>query len=122
MAPDTGHPARAAWVEEFPASITVCDRQGIIREMNRKACESFADDGGEQLIGASVLDCHPPPARAQLEHLLDSGSTNVYTIEKGGQKKLIFQSPWYQDGRYCGLVEISLPIPHEMPHFVRKGP
>ena len=52
MASDTGQPARAAWVEEFPASITVCDTQGIILEMNRKACASFADDGGERLLGA----------------------------------------------------------------------
>ena len=49
-----------------------------------------------------------------------TGGTNVYTIEKGGVKKLIYQAPWYQDGEYRGIVELSLPIPFVMPHFVRS--
>ena len=44
---------------------------------------------------------------------------NVYTIEKGGKKKLIYQTPWYKDGQYAGFVELSLVIPAEMPHFIR---
>jgi len=32
---------------------------------------------------------------------------------------LIYQSPWYQNGEFAGLVEISLEIPEQMPHFVR---
>ena len=45
---------------------------------------------------------------------------NVYTIEKNGVKKMIFQSPWYKDGIYAGFVELSLEIPFEMPHFIRS--
>jgi hypothetical protein len=45
----------------------------------------------------------------------------VYTIEKNGVRKLIFQAPWFQDGKYAGLVELALEIPAEMPHFVRDG-
>ncbi len=44
------------------------------------------------------------------------------TIEKQGIKKLIYQSPWYVDGRYGGFVELSLEIPAVMPHFVRDTP
>ncbi len=112
---------KSGWVKEIPVAITVCDSDGTILEMNDKSCESFADDGGKELIGRNVLDCHPEPARATLEHLLSSGSSNVYTIEKQGKKKLIFQSPWYENGEYRGLVEISIPIPFDMPHFVRKS-
>jgi hypothetical protein len=107
------------WVDEFPASITVCDVHGTITAMNARACTSFADDGGAALIGSNVLDCHPEPARTQLEHLLAMGASNCYTIEKGGKKKLIFQSPWYEGGEYRGLVEISIPLPEVLPHFVR---
>jgi hypothetical protein len=32
---------------------------------------------------------------------------------------LIYQTPWYQDGTYAGLVELELPLPPDMPHFVR---
>ncbi|MGA9121538.1 MAG: diguanylate cyclase [Bacteroidota bacterium] len=107
------------WTKEFPVSITVCDSEGTILSMNDRACKSFENEGGASLIGTNVLDCHPAPARMVLEELLASGRSNTYTIEKGGQKKLIFQSPWYVEGEYAGLVEISIPLPENMPHFVR---
>ncbi len=109
------------WVNEFPAAIIVCDEQGIIVEMNERAAQNYARDGGRALIGKSVLDCHPEPARAKLQRLLKTQQKNVYTIEKNGVKKLIYQSPWYRDGKFAGLVELSLEIPFEMPHFVRAA-
>lgn len=107
------------WVQDFPAAVTVCDRAGIILEMNERAAQSFASDGGRALIGSNALDCHPEPARTRLAQLLASGQKNVYTIEKNGVKKLIYQAPWYQAGAYAGFVELSLEIPFEMPHFIR---
>jgi hypothetical protein len=59
-------------------------------------------------------------AREKVAALLASGSPNCYTIEKGGTKKLVFQSPWFEDGKYRGFVEISVPIPDQMPHFLRE--
>lgn len=109
------------WVREFPAAVTICDRDGIILDMNARAVATFAADGGAALIGTNVLDCHPEPSRTQLAGLLRSGSRNVYTIEKGGVRKLIYQSPWYRSGEYAGLVEISMELPGEMPHFVRDS-
>ena len=43
-----------------------------------------------------------------------------YDVFKNGVKKLIYQTPWMKDGKPAGLVEISLEIPFDMPHFVRK--
>lgn len=108
-----------SWVEEFPGSVTVCDPQGVILRMNRRAAETFAKDGGAALVGKSLLDCHPEPARAKLKALLESREKNAYTIEKAGKKKLIYQSPWYEGGEFRGLVELSLDLPLELPHFVR---
>ena len=108
-----------AWIKEFPAAVTVCDEEGFILEMNDKAAKSFEKDGGRKLIGSNLLDCHPEPARTKTERLLSSRERNVYTIEKNGVKKLIYQSPWYQNGQYAGFVELSLEIPFEMPHFLR---
>ena len=49
--------------------------------------------------------------------------TNAYTIEKAGVKKLIYQAPWFHDGGvFGGLVELSMVIPMEMPHFIRTPP
>src|SRR5574337_1226843 len=108
-----------SWSQEFPASVTVCDPEGIILEMNARAVEAYQDQGGERLIGTNMLDCHPEPARTKVEQLLETRQTNVYTIEKGGVKKLIYQAPWSQGGEYAGFVELSLEIPTEMPHFIR---
>ena len=107
------------WVREFPASITVCDSQGILIEMNERAAQALEKDGGRALIGKNILDCHPEPARAKTQNLLETRQKNVYTIEKNGVKKLIFQSPWYKNSEFAGLVELSLEIPFEIPHFVR---
>jgi len=109
------------WIREFPAAITVCDSTGKIVAMNDKACITFAADGGVRLIGTNLIDCHSEPARSKVTDLLKSKSLNVYTIDKGGIKKLIYQSPWYENGEFAGFVEMSLPIPPEMPHFVRDS-
>ena len=44
---------------------------------------------------------------------------HVYTIEKNGKKKLIYQIPWYENGVYSGFIELSMVIPFEMSHKVR---
>jgi transcriptional regulator with PAS, ATPase and Fis domain len=108
-----------AWIDEFPAAVTVTDTHGVILEMNDKAAQTFAKDGGRDLLGKNVLDCHPEPARSKLAALMAAGQANVYTIEKNGVKKLIYQSPWTRDGRLAGFVEVAFEIPSEMPHFVR---
>ncbi len=107
------------WFKEFPGAITINDAEGIILDMNAAAEEVFKEDGGRGLIGKSVLDCHPEPARSQLERMLDRQQKNVYTIEKKGKKKLIYQTPWYKDGKYSGFVELAIEIPFEMLHFKR---
>jgi len=109
------------WVKSFPAAVTVCDRDGIILEMNDQAMKEFAQDGGASLIGANLLNCHPEPARMKLLEMMANQKTNVYTIEKNGIKKLIYQTPWYLDGEYAGFVELSIEIPFEMLHFIRQG-
>jgi transcriptional regulator with PAS, ATPase and Fis domain len=110
-----------AWVQEFPGAVTVCDAQGIIIGMNATAVKNFEKDGGETLVGQNVLDCHPEPARTKLKEIMDGQKTNVYTIQKGGVKKLIYHAPWYNEGRYSGVVELSLEVPFDLPHFIREG-
>lgn len=108
-----------AWIEEFPVSATVTDLEGTIIAMNAKSVATFEADGGSKLIGKSVFDCHSPKSQEKLREMFKSKSSNIYTIEKKGVKKLIYQSPWYQNGEFAGIVELSLEIPFEMPHFIR---
>jgi hypothetical protein len=97
----------------------VCAKDGTIVAMNDKSCSTFDSEGGARLIGTNLLDCHLEPARSKVVELLKSRAPNVYTIEKGGIRKLIYQSPWYEHGTFAGFVELSLPIPKEITHFNR---
>jgi len=108
-----------AWIQSFPGAVTVCDQDGIILEMNDKAIQAFASDGGEKLIGTSLWGCHSEESRKKLQAMIANEQSNIYTIEKKGVKKLIYQVPWYDAGVFAGFVELSLEIPFEMPHFVR---
>ena len=108
------------WIKEFPVSVTICDRSGIILDMNDKAAKMYEKDGGRNLIGCNILDCHPENARVKTQALLAAGEQNIYSIEKNGIKKLIYQSPWFVGGQYAGYVELALEIPFEMPHFIRS--
>jgi hypothetical protein len=110
--------AEYQWAKEFPGTIEVCDLDGILLEMNDHA---EARDGGRELIGTNILDCHPEPARTKLQQMLKSGQPNIYTIEKKGKKQLIYQAPWYIDGNLAGFVELGLDLPETMPHFVRQS-
>ncbi|MFH0816195.1 MAG: PAS domain-containing protein [Methanobacteriota archaeon] len=107
------------WVDEFPGAITVCAKDGTILEMNKRSEKTFVRDGGKKLVGKDLRQCHPPAARVKIDSMMASGRTNAYTIEKDGVKKLIYQAPWYEDGKRLGLVEISLEIPKRMRHFKR---
>ena len=107
------------WCEGLPVAVTVTTADGTIVEMNACSRETFAADGGAALIGRSVFDCHPEPARSKTRELYAGQAANHYTIRRSGQKKIIHQLPWYEGGRFAGMVEISIPIPDDLPHFDR---
>jgi hypothetical protein len=108
------------WAQGVSGAIVACDANGLILDMNDSAAESYEKDGGRSLLGRSLFDCHPEPARSKLAELLRTRKSNVYTIEKNGVRKLIVQMPWFRDDRFGGLAELSIEIPKEIPHFARS--
>ncbi len=109
-----------SWVDSLPVAITVCDINGNVIAMNTKSRKTFEKWGGEAIIGNSLMPCHSEKSQHKIMEMMLEGKMNAYTIEKNGIKKLIYQCPWFKDGIQAGLVELSLEIPLEMPHFVRK--
>ena len=129
-------------------AITVCDADGNILDMNQHSAD--VNSHGQKIIGYNLMNCHPEPAKTKLKGLLEHQQLNAYTIEKTiisdergvmsdeqqsasadsslithhsslKVKKLIYQTPWYkEDGTFGGLIEYSIEIPFEMPHFVRQ--
>lgn len=108
------------YFKELNVAVTVCDKDGKILDMNDRSKAAYLRSGQVELIGKSVLDCHPGASRAMLADMLENPRTNVYTVEKMGKKKLIYQTPWYEEGEYMGFMEIVMEIPSELKHFVRK--
>jgi transcriptional regulator with PAS, ATPase and Fis domain len=115
----SGPKAPIPWLEGLPVAVTVTDEHGTIIEMNAKAREMFASYGGAELVGKSVFDCHPEPARAKTEELYRERQSNHYTVRRHGTYKIIHQVPWFQDGAFAGYVEFSLVVPVHLPHFER---
>ncbi len=111
MYPDT------SWAEELNCAVTVCDSDGIILYMNKKSRETFSSHGN--LIGKNLFECHSEPSQAKIRHMLATGESNSYSISKGGLRKMIYQSPWRHNGIIAGMVEISMVIPEELPHYIR---
>jgi transcriptional regulator with PAS, ATPase and Fis domain len=109
------------WVQAFPGAVTVSDREHRIIYMNDKAVETWSVKGGKAILGTDLLACHNERSRSIIDRLLTEGGTNIYTIEKQGRKKLIYQTVWKDgSGLVAGLVELSLIIPMDMPHYVRS--
>lgn len=72
------------------------------------------------MYGKNLMDCHNDRSKATIRQLLETGGQNVYTIEKDGIRKMIYQSAWKENGKVTGLCEISIVLPGEIPHYVRK--
>lgn len=108
------------WTDGFLGAITVCDREGIVVYMNERSKAVFAKSGGGDLVGKSLIGCHPEPSRSLLMKMLAEPTPNSYTIEKNGIRKMIHQTPWMENGEFKGVVEMSFEIPMEMPHHIRS--
>lgn len=104
----------------IPAAFTICDNDGKIIYMNEKAAKFFEANGGYDLIGKSVYDCHNEKSKQIIKDLIDNEKEYIYSIEKKGKKKLIYQAPWYKNNKMSGLIELIIELPDKVPHFVRE--
>jgi transcriptional regulator with PAS, ATPase and Fis domain len=107
------------WFEKFDGNVIVCDPEGIVIYMNETAIRKYEKEGGAALIGKNLMDCHNETSRKKIREIMTTRKKNVYTIEKKGRRKIIYQTPLMDDGIFKGIVELSLEIPFEMPHYKR---
>ncbi len=106
------------YFNDTDCAVTVCDLNGRVIYCNAKARQTFAKYG--DIMGFNLKNCHSPASWEKIVAMLENGSSNTYTIEKAGQKKLIHQMPWHENGIVKGLIELSIILPAEMPHHVRS--
>ena len=107
------------WIEKLDGNVIVCDENAIVIYMNERAIAAYEKDGGAAIIGQNLMDCHGEASRLKIREIMATHKSNVYTIEKRGKKKIIYQTPWMDGEVFKGIVELSLEIPFDMPHFIR---
>ena len=58
-------------LEQDAAPVVLCALDHTVVYMNPAAVRRYAQQGGEKLLGKSLMNCHPPKARAIIEKVLD---------------------------------------------------
>ncbi|MBR4964409.1 MAG: PAS sensor protein [Alistipes sp.] len=106
---------RCPWGDTLKTcAITVCDLDGVVVYQNKRSRAVNGD-----MRGKSMMPCHSARSREIINRLINQAENNAYTIQKGALRKLIYQTPWFEKDEVAGLVEFSLEIPEEMPHYIR---
>ena len=106
------------WVKQLNCAVTVCDAEGNILYMNDKSI-SVNSKNANSLIGVNLKNCHQQRSWGIIQRLIADGGTNIYTITKNGKNKMIYQSAWHDGEKVGGLVEISIELPDDLPHYDR---
>ena len=85
------------FIENFDGAVMVSDADGNLIYLNDKAVSNFAIDVCRELIGKNLNNCHNDNSNKKIRQMMKTHEKNVYTIEKKGKKKLIYQSPLFHN-------------------------
>lgn len=82
-------------LEQDTAPIVLCDLNHTIMYMNPVAAKRYAQSGGYNLVGRSILDCHNTESREKIEKVLnwfrESESHNkIYTFLNERENKDVY--------------------------------
>ena len=89
---------------------TVCDKDGIVLYQNEQAVKR---DGN--VTGKNLYACHGEEAGRMIRHMIEGGSTNTYQTIRNGMRKLVHQTPWFDEsGAVAGLIELVIELPDNM--------
>lgn len=104
------------YLEHVSFAACVCDKEGVVLYQNARARRRDGD-----VVGKNLYGCHNPHSQAMIRHMLATGESNTYEIVRHGQRRLLQQTPWYEEegGPVAGLIELSLDLPAEYPTFNR---
>ena len=102
------------YFEEVENPITVSDANGIILYMNAASRQMLSKYGEQNLIGKSLYDCHNENSNRIIHELLEQKKSNTYMVEKEGKRKLVHQTPWFENGQLAGLIEMITFLPEDL--------
>ena len=94
------------------AAVTLSDEDFRIGFMNDRAIAFYAEDGGVELIGKNLLDCHRPEHQTVLRQAYaryragDLTPTRYRAQKKDGAFESIVHIPLMVEGRFRGVAEL----------------
>jgi PAS domain-containing protein len=99
------HPTMAAILDSLKAPILFADTKHVTRYMNQAAIEHY--DGGEDLLGKSLLECHNEKSQEIMIEILDlmvnEGLEEREISQEDGQRifmRVVKDSTWTVLGYY----------------------
>lgn len=106
------------WAKEMNCAVTVCDADCNIIYMNDLSRATFASYGAD-LVGRNLMEFHVGRSQDIIRRLLAEGGEQQLYNQQAGTSQLIYQTAWRKDGEVAGLVELSIVLPDDMPHYDR---
>lgn len=92
------------------SSIVICNLEHEIIYMNPAAISNYANRGGAELIGRSIMDCHNAESQEKMRQVVkwfsESAEHNlVYTFYNEKQNKDVYMVALRADGKLIGYYE-----------------
>ena len=76
---------------------------------------------GFDLIGHNAITCHKEPTQSKMRKIYKEQKFNFYSITLNGQKQMVYQAPYFIDGKFSRIVEMVLDLPENTPHLDRDA-
>ena len=110
----------AGSIESFYEQITINPAEGEVESLQNFVI-SFPEYVGEIEYGSKAILTNTTTGATYRTDMEDV-RYNVLAFFPEGKKKLIYQTPWYEDDDrqvVGGLIEFSIILPDDMPHYDR---
>ncbi len=94
------------------AAVTIADQNFQITFMNDRAAAFYAEDGGAELIGRNLLDCHGDEHQAVIRQAYaryragDLTPTRYHSQKEAGAPESIVHIPLMVEGQFRGIAEL----------------
>ena len=102
-----------ALFEGLRAAVTIADQDFQITFMNDQACAFYAEDGGAELVGKDLLDCHNAEHAALIRDAYaryragDLTPTRYHRAQnEDGAPESIVHIPLIVEGQFRGIAEL----------------
>ncbi len=104
-------PFLKAVLDEDKAPVVICDLEHTIIYMNPVACQRYEKQGGADLLGKSLLDCHNAKSNEMINRVLDwfmasNDNNRIFTFRNEKENKDVYMVALRDDsGKLIGYYE-----------------